>query len=170
MFWVTKKFGPMRNEAINEVVNAYKQQVQAQIDLSKVQSEQHMVALNMQKEHWAEELAKLEKERDNYRSTLHQVRNDTGSLIQEQKLKIQELEMRPTVEVLQSETQAFYREMSATLQQISTALQKHDDKIDERLSTYFNPLQTACAGTATAMTELVKTLTKKPRKSRKAAA
>lgn len=161
MFWVTKKFGPMRNDALAEVIEAYKQQVKAQIALSATQAEQHMVQLGMQKDHWSEELAKLEKERDTYRNTLHEVRNDTGALIETQKLRIQELELRPNIEVLQTEQQSFYRDMSDTLKGIATALKQHDDKIDERMATYFGPLQSACAGTAEAMTELVKQLTKK---------
>jgi hypothetical protein len=132
MFWVTKKFGHMRSDALNEVVNAYKAQVQAQIELSKTQSEQHMVTLEMQKNHWGEELAKLEKSRDEYKQQLHSCRNDLGIENTELKLKIQELEMRPTVEVLQSETQAFYRDMSNTLKGIAESMKSHDDKSQER--------------------------------------
>lgn len=151
MFLVTKKFGPMRSDALNEVVGAYKEQVKAQIGLSQTQAEQHMLSLKMQKDHWSEELAKLEKERDVYRTTLHKERGELGTENTMLKLKVQELEMRPSVELIQTEQQSFYREMLGTMKEIGTALHAHDEGIDERM----RPLQDACTQTANGMKELV---------------
>jgi preprotein translocase subunit SecD len=128
MFWVTKKFGPMRNDALNEVIGAYKEQVKAQIALSATQAEQNMATLTMQKDHWAEELAKMEKERNNYRNDLHAEREIHNAA----KLKVQELEMRPSLELVQTEQQSFYRDMTNTLKGIAESMKLHDDKSQER--------------------------------------
>lgn len=147
MFLVTKKFGPMRSDALNEVVGAYKEQVKAQIALSSTQAEQHMASLRMQKDHWAEELSKLEKERDDYRAKLHDQNNVANALA----LRVQELELKPSVEIIQTEQQSFYREMLKTMKEIGTALHAHDEGIDDRMK----PLQDACTETARGMKELV---------------
>ncbi len=156
MLWVTKKFGPMRVEALNEVVTAYQQQVAAQIELGKIQNEQHIVALNMQKEHWSEELAKMEASRDDYKKQLHDVRDTLGSKNTELQLEVQELQMRPSVEHIQAEQQTFYREMLVTMQSIADAVKAHDASVDERIK----PITESCKATAFAMTELVKELRK----------
>lgn len=161
MFWVSRKFGPIQNAAWEKVVEAKQQQIDAQIELAKITAAQYETSLKMQAEHWTEELNKMEASRDQYKTDLHAVRGELGTENTNLKLRVQELELRPSLEIVQTEQQNFYRDMSDTLKGIATALKQHDDKIDERMEAYFGPLQSACAGTAEAMTALVKTLTKK---------
>ncbi len=139
MFWITKKFGPMRSDALNEVVGAYKAQIEAQIALAKTQAEQYMTTLRMQKDHWAEELLKLEKERDDYRNKLHDANGSCNTF----QLRVQELEMRPSLELVQTEQQSFYRDMSNTLKGIATSMKHHDDKSQERFERLISSLKKA---------------------------
>lgn len=156
MLWVTKKFGPMQNTALQQVVKTYEKQVDALNKLAETQFAAHQVALQMQKDHWAEELGKMEKSRDQYKQDLHTVRGELGTENTNLKLKNQELEMRPSVEVIQVEQQTFYREMLDTMKSIGTELKTHDQSIDARMQ----PLYTACNATADGMKALVKALTK----------
>lgn len=158
MLWVTKKYGPMRNDALKEVVSAYREQIKVAAELAETMAQRHMAQLAMQKDHWSEELGKMERARDDYRDQLHQARNDLGAEITTLRMKNQELELRPSVEVLQSEQKTFYSDLSATMKGIAISLKDHEDKLDERLGLYFKPLHDACASTAKAMSELVKTL------------
>lgn len=158
MFWVAQKFGPIRNQAQMELMKSYQDQVKAAYDLAKIQSEQHMAQLEMQRDHWTEENRKLEKARDEYKATLHAVRNDVGAENVELKLKIQELELRPSVEIIQAEQQAFFKEMVNSMAAIAVALKSHHESIPQRINEFQKPILDVCNKISTSMTELVHTL------------
>jgi hypothetical protein len=163
MLWVTKKFGPMQNQALAQVIKTYEQQVAAQIKLAETQAAANVASLEMQQQHWAEEVKKLEISRDTYKIDLHKVRNDLGAENTFLKLRVQELELRPSLEIVQDEQQTFYREMLGTMKGIGDALQKHDESIDARME----PLQSACSETAKGMQELVKIMIEAQSKPRR---
>ena len=177
MFIVAQKFGPIRNQAQKELLHYYQEQVKAAYDLSKIQADQHMAALNMQKEHWNEELAKCEKSRDEYKANLHAVRNDLGAGCSELKLTVQELRLRPTVEGLETQQQAFYKEMiglmlqhSEVLSSISKTLKEHDERIPERIRELQQPILDVCQTISEGMNEMAVTLQNRaPKQKRKAA-
>jgi hypothetical protein len=172
MFIVAQKFGPIRNQAQKELMEYYQQQVKAASDLTKIQAEQHMAALDMQKEHWKEELAKCEKSRDEYKTNLHAVRNELGAECQELKLTVQELRLRPTVEGLETQQQAFYKEMIALMLGISKTLKEHDEQVPIRMQALQQPILDACRDISEGMNGLSTTLQNqaRPAKQRKRAA
>ncbi len=170
MFIVAQKFGPIRNQAQKELLHYYQEQVKAAYDLSKIQADQHMAALNMQKEHWNEELLKCERARDEYKTTLHAVRNDLGAECQELKLTVQELRLRPTVEGLETQQQAFYKEMIALMLGISKTLKEHDESIPLRIQELQQPILDVCSQISTGMNDLANTLQNRGSKQKRKAA
>jgi chromosome segregation ATPase len=154
MFWVAQKFGPIRNQAQGELIKSYQEQVKAASGLAEIQLNAHMVQLKMQKDHWTEELSKLEASRDEYKTQSHAARNEANAYA----LKIQELEMRPSVELIQTEQQAFYKEMVTLMKNISTKLNSHDESIPRRIQEFQKPILDACNDISKGMTELVTTL------------
>ncbi len=151
VYAVMHKIGPLREAALRELVATHQKTLDAHVQMQKVQSEQHLVQLNMQKDHWAEELRKMEASRDEYKTISHQVRNDLGGANTALQLKVQELELRPNVDIIAAEQKRFFQEMVVSMQQMNTGLVKlldtlkvHDDSIEERTMEIIKPVRDMC--------------------------
>lgn len=162
---VGRKFGDQVTKSTNVLVDIQAKQLASMekaLDLQKTLSEG---ALAMQKEHYDAEvlrlatkaevdLATMTEERNTYRTTLHDVRGDLGTKLQEAQLKIAELEARPDLTSLldfekQSDTrrETFYVKLSSTMEKmiglmdhVSVALAEHDQRMVGHLKGFVEPV------------------------------
>lgn len=130
MFWVTKKFGPMRSDALNEVVGAYKLQITANKEL-----------LEMQKAHYEIELDDMKKERDSYRTNLHAEKQAHQAVL----LTVADLQSRPNVDKVYEGQQAFFAENTKAMHAILQMIRDHDYSIEARTIKIIQPVQDMCA-------------------------
>lgn len=147
--WIATKYGPIQNAALQKVIDAKQQQIDAQIELAKTTAAQYEMALNMQREHWSEELTKIETSRDQYKDQLHTCRNALGTENTELKLKVQELELRPSLELVQTEQKSFYRELLTEVHNLSSP---------ERMLKFQKPILDACKEISDGMSHFADTM------------
>lgn len=143
-FLAYRKLGPIRDAAMNEVIKSYEKNLALQTDMARTQHEHHEQQLAIQREHLTEELTKIERSRDEYKEALHCARNDMGAEITHLKLKVQEMELRPNVEVIHSAQEKFYTKMIGLMELLGTELKKHDEGIEARTSKIIEPVQNMC--------------------------
>lgn len=129
MFIVAQKFGPMKNEALQEVVGAYKEQIVANRGL-----------LEMQKSHYEIELSDLKVERDNYRTALHGEKEAHQATL----LTVADLQSRPNLDKVYEGQQAFFEKNTDCMQAILEALQEHDSGIEDRTKQIIEPVVKVC--------------------------
>lgn len=130
MFVVAQKFGPMKNEALQEVVGAYKEQIKANLGL-----------LEMQKAHYEMELGDLKTERDTYRTSLHTEKEAHQAIL----LTVADLQSRPNLDKVYEGQQSFFKTNTDCMQAIMETLKEHDDSIEERTKKIIEPVVNVCA-------------------------
>jgi hypothetical protein len=138
-FWYLtfgKKLNPMFGKAIDDITKLHEAQIAS-----------HERTLKMQKDHYSEEIADIKAERDKYRESLHKERNDH----QECKNRIIELEARPNVESVSKSQREFFPVLISTMQEMHTALIKHDQSIERRTAEIIEPIRTMCQSVVTAL-------------------
>jgi predicted helicase len=131
MFVVMRKFGPMKAEALKELVDAYKLQI-----------ESNQSTLQMQKQHYELENAEITKERNTYRENLHEERKQHNAA----SLRIKELEMRPDITALFRTSEAFYTKQTEAMTQLILSLRAHDEGVGERMKPIYESLGTMGKG------------------------
>jgi hypothetical protein len=126
-------------------------------DAEKVLIESHKSALLMQKEHYEAEIdynkgayAKLEGERNDYRSKLHEEKIAHQATL----LQVSELQARPDVEKIYKDQKGFFTEMVGTMKAMHQSIIDHDSGIEKRTEKIIQPVKDMCGKVVEAIQEL----------------
>lgn len=116
-----KKYGPLQTKALEGLVKVYEKQIDA-----------HARALVLQKEHYEEELRIMRQERDEYKRTLHECRDEWHAESLKMKLMIAELEGRPDLSGLN----ATLIDVVKLIQQVANNLENHEKSAEIRMNEF----------------------------------
>lgn len=118
-----KKYGPLQTKALEGLVKVYEKQIDA-----------HGRAITMQKEHYEEELRIMRQERDEYKRTLHECRDEWHAESLKMKLLIAELEGRPDLSGLN----ATLIDVVKLIQQVAHNLELHEQRAEDRMTNFLS--------------------------------
>jgi enoyl-[acyl-carrier-protein] reductase (NADH) len=154
---VYRRVGTFISNEMAGLAEIHKQQVASQRDLLEMENQRHEAQVKTLLEKHEIDVLRLTNEREKVRDEKHTAAQEWGVKSLEYQLKIQELENRPD---LSSLSELLTRNTSV-MEGIAHSIEQHDNKIDERMKQYLEPVRDAFEKTAQGLAAVLERLPKR---------